>query len=160
MTVVAESFSDARLDAMVFGARERLGARVVRMEKTGPSILRALKQNGLLALLIDRPVPGDGVRVRFFGEDVEVPAGPARLALRSGAKVVPAAFARIRADCPEVRTLTDFSIELEANGDEPGGVRRLTQAIVTAHEGFVRQYPDQWYMFREMWPRTKIGNRN
>lgn len=158
-TVVVESFRDSRLDAMVVGARERLGVRVVRMEKAGPSILRTLKQNGVLALLIDRPVPGDGVRVNFFDEPVEVPAGPARLALRSGAKVVPAAFARVRPNGPDVLAMTDFSIQFEPNGDEEGDVRRLTQAIMTAHEGFVRQYPDQWYMFREMWPqRTRESN--
>ncbi len=153
VTVVAETFSDPRLDRMVLDSRERLGMHVIKMEKAGPSMLRVLKQNGLLALLIDRPVPGQGVRVKFFGEDVEVPAGPARLALRSGAAVVPAAFARVRANAIAVETLTDFSVTWEASGDEDEDVRRITQSIMTAHEGFIRRYPEQWYMFRELWPR-------
>jgi len=44
VTVVAETFADSRLDAMVLSARERLGMRVVKMEKAGPSLLRALKR--------------------------------------------------------------------------------------------------------------------
>lgn len=152
VTVVGETFGDPRLDAMVFGARERLGMTVLRLGRTGPSLVRALRRNGLLALLIDRPMPGEGVRVRFFGEEVEVPAGPARLALRTGATIVPAAFARLGGNSDEVETLTDFSIEVSPTGDEECDVRALTQAILDAHERFIRQHPEQWYMFREMWP--------
>lgn len=154
VTVVAETFADARLDAMVVGARERLGMEIIKLERAGPSLVRALKRNGLLALLIDRPVPGKGVKVSFFGEEVEVPAGPARLALLTGAQVVPAAFVRLRADRQEVKTLADFSIDYRPTGDTSADVRAITQAIMSVHEGYIRRYPEQWYMFREMWRRN------
>ncbi len=153
VTVVAETFADPRLDRMVMGSRARLGIQLIKMEKAGPSLLRCLKQNGLLALLIDRPVPGEGVRATFFGEEVEVPAGPARLALRSGARVVPAGFPRVAPGQPAVRVLTDFTIDLQPTGDEARDVALLTQAILNVHERFIRDDPEQWYMFREMWPR-------
>lgn len=158
LTVVAETFADKRLDDMVAGARMRLGMTIVKMEKAGPSLVRSLRRNGLLALLIDRPVPGDGVKVQFFGEEVEVPAGPARLALRTGAMVVPTAFPRIRPRQMDVTTLTDFGITYARSGDEEADIRGLTQAIMHAHERFIREYPDQWYMFREMWPRRGKAN--
>jgi len=159
VTVVAETFPDPRLDEMVAGARKRLGMSIVRMEKTGPSLLRSLKHNGLLALLIDRPVPGDGVQVEFFGEPVEVPAGPARIAIRSGATVVPAAFARCDPKGMTVQILADFGLIYEPSGDEQHDVRDLTQAIMRSHERFVRAHPEQWYMFREMWPsNAKAGS--
>lgn len=151
VSVVAETFSDPRLDALVSGARKRLGMKIIKLESAGPSLLRALKQNGLLALLIDRSVPGEGVRVTFFGEEVEVPAGPARLALKTGAAVVPTAFARIDPHRPEVQTLCDFGVPTERTGDDERDVQVLTQAIMHSHERFIRQYPDQWYMFRPMW---------
>jgi KDO2-lipid IV(A) lauroyltransferase len=151
LTVVAETFPDRRLDDMVTGARRRPGVQIVKMEKAGPSLLRALKNNGLLALLIDRPVPGEGVRVSFFGEEVEVPAGPARLALRSGAAVIPAGFARTHANREGVTTLSEFVEPSAPSGDDATDVRALTQAIMAAHERFIRAYPEQWYMFRPMW---------
>ena len=155
VTVVAETFADERLDAMVSGAREKLGMKLIKMERVGPSLLRVLKRNELLALLIDRPVPGEGVRVRFFGEEVEVPAGPARLALRSGAQVIPTAFPRIHPNKPAVRTRCDFTVPTVSTGDLEADVQQLTQAIVTAHERFIRENPDQWYMFRPMWSTPK-----
>lgn len=151
-TVVAETFADPRLDEMVVGARRRLGMRVLKMEHAGPSLIRTLRQNGLLALLIDRPLNGEGVAVRFFGAPVEVPAGPARLALRTGAAVVVVAFPRIASGGLAVETLTDFAITAPTSrGSEE--VVLLTQRIMEAAERFIRQHPDQWYMFREMWPR-------
>lgn len=148
--VVAETFADRRLDAMVLGARERLGMRIVKMEKIGPSLVRALKENGLVALLIDQPRGGDGVRVQFFGGEIAVPAGPARIALRSGAKVIPTAFARVEPGKPNVVTLCDFGVELPHSGNREHDIQELTQAIVASHEAFIRRYPDQWYMFRPM----------
>jgi len=151
ITVVAESFSDKRLDRMVVDARKRLGMTVLKIERAAPSLIRTLKGNGLLAILIDRPVPDEGVCVEFFGEPVTVPAGAARLALRTGAKVVPTAFARCRPHDQSVTLLADFSIEPAVTGDEAEDVRALTQQIMDAHARFIAAYPDQWYMFREMW---------
>ncbi len=160
VAVVAETFADPRLDDLVAGARRRLGMEVLKLEKAGPSLVRTLKRNGLLALLIDRPVPGDGVKVEFFGEETEVPAGPARLALRTGATVVATAFPRVNPGRPEVMTLTEF-IEPPAEGAaEEGSVVALTRSIMAAHERFIRAYPDQWYMFREMWPRKPSRQAN
>jgi len=154
LTVIAETFTDPRLDAMVVGARRRLGMQVVPMERAAPSIFRALKANGLLAILIDRPVRGDGVQVEFFGRPIDVPAGAARIALRTGAAVVPVAFAREQPSRREVTVLTDFSLTPERTGDDREDVRRLTQAIMHAHERFIRAHPEQWYKFQDMWPRV------
>jgi lauroyl/myristoyl acyltransferase len=153
VTVIAESFEDPRLDSLVVGARRRLGMNVVKLERLTPSLYRSLRNNGVLALLIDRPACRDGVRVQFFGQELEVPAGAARLALRTGAKLVPAAFVRTRPFAPEITVLTDFSIEPPAEGDEGAKVAALMQAVMNAHERFIRQHPDQWYMFRELWPQ-------
>jgi phosphatidylinositol dimannoside acyltransferase len=149
--VVAESSGDPRLDAMVAGSRERMGLTVLPMERLGPSILRTLRRNGLVALLFDRPVQDGGVDVTFFGERCRVPQGAARLALRTGATLVPMAFVRLHPRRPEVRMLADFSLVTERTGDEEADIRRLAQALFTSYERFIVRYPEQWYMFREMW---------
>jgi KDO2-lipid IV(A) lauroyltransferase len=153
LAVVADRFGDSRLDDLVFGARERLGMRIVPAGRPSPSIARTLRRGGLVALLIDRPELGTGVIVPFFGADVEVPRGPARLALRTDAALVPVAFPRLGKGSPEVGVLADFSIRVERTGDGEVDETRLTAALMASHERFIRCYPEQWYMFREMWPR-------
>ena len=149
VTAVGESFADARLDAQIVDGREALGVRLVKMERAAPALVRALRRNELAAILIDRPLAEGGVRVRFFGEEVEVPAGPARLALRTGAAAGAVAFPRVAPG--RVDILANFQLPFEATGDRERDVQALTQAIMTANEDFVRAYPDQWYMFREFW---------
>ena len=150
LTVVGETFEDPRLDALIVGGREALGVRLVKMERAGPSLLRALRRNEMVAILIDRPLRAGGVRVRFFGEEVEVPEGPARLALRTGATAAAVAFPR-RGD-GRIDVFARFAFDFEPSGDAERDVRDLTQAIMSAHEEYVRRWPEQWYMFREFWP--------
>jgi KDO2-lipid IV(A) lauroyltransferase len=157
VTAAADRFGDARLDDAVFGARERLGIRIVDASRASPAMVRTLRKGGLLALLIDRPSPGSGVTVPFFGQPTDVPAGPARLALRTGAAIVPAAFPRTRTDSPAVDVLADFCIDASGTGNREADVARITSDVMAAHERYIRRYPEQWYMFREMWPAAGDG---
>jgi KDO2-lipid IV(A) lauroyltransferase len=152
LSVVAESFTNPHLDRLVARTRRRAGMNVLKLEKAGPSLVRCLQRNELLAVLIDRPLAGDGVVVDFFGAPVEVPAGPARLALLTGAQLVPTAFPRRHPSRPEVRLLADFGIAAPSATAGQAAVTELTQAVMLAHERFIRECPEQWYMFREMWP--------
>ena len=154
--VVVESFGDKRLDRMIGGAREAAGMTLLAIESAGPSLARTLKHGSGLALLIDRPLTeNEGVEVTFFGERVRVPAGPARLALMTGAAVMTAGFARMARNGPEVSTFATFDFAPEPTGDRQEDVRALTQAIMDEHEKIIRRFPTQWYMFREMWPATE-----
>ena len=57
----------------------------------------------------------------------------------------------------------DYGIRLNEHcaptGDEAKDVQAVTQAIMDSHERFIREHPDQWYMFREMWPRVRNSGR-
>ena len=149
LTVVGETFGNPRLDDLVVGGREALGVRLVKMEKVGPSLVRSLRRNEMVATLIDRPLREGGVRVLFFGEEVEVPAGPARLALHTGAAIGAVAFPRRGPG--RIDVLANFDLNFEPTGDTAQDVQALTQAVMAAHEAYVRQHPEQWYMFREFW---------
>jgi KDO2-lipid IV(A) lauroyltransferase len=122
------------------------------MERAATGIVRALRHNETLAILIDRPVTDGGVPVEFFGATTQVPAGPARIALRTGAKVIPVALVRVSERDDRIRAFLDFGVEPPCSGDGERDVQDLTQQIMAAHERFIRRYPDQWYMFRRMWP--------
>ena len=60
-------------------------------EHAGTILLQTLRDGGVVGLLCDRDIQGNGVEVEFFGERVRIPAGPATLALRTGATLVAAA---------------------------------------------------------------------
>jgi KDO2-lipid IV(A) lauroyltransferase len=151
--VVVERFSNARLDALVQSQRMALGMDVLWMEKSPRQMLRALQQNAVVAIVVDRPLPrGEGVPVTFFGRRCYVPGGGAQLALLSGAPILPG-FGRY-----DERHPTAFvggvlpPILPESTGDRKADAQRLTQRIYDALEAIIREHPDQWYMFRPFWP--------
>ena len=155
ITVLAETFSDRHLDKLIVSAREKLGLKVTKIEGTAPSIIRDLRNNRLLAILLDRPMQdGEGVQVKFFGSDLVVPAGPARLALRTGAAIVNVAFPKLRSNDLSISMLSSFVASQEEGPDRNNedAVQKLTQTIMDEHEKFIRLHPTQWYMFRRMWP--------
>jgi KDO2-lipid IV(A) lauroyltransferase len=151
MNAVAEPFAHDKLNELIQGARAFRGINIIPLEKAAYGIVRALKRNETVALLIDRPVPGAGVPVQFFGATTEIPAGVATISLRTGAPVMAVSLVRIPGH--RILGLVD-PIPFPNTGDVAEDVRVLTQRIVDAHERVIRRYPDQWYKFRAMWPEV------
>ncbi len=152
LNVVADPFFNERTNAIVVNTRQWRGMKVIPVERAAAGIVRAMRRNEGLALLIDTPVEDGGVEVTFFGERTMLPAGPARIALRTGARVIPVVMVRPRATSDQLICLADLDVRPVRTGDDHRDAQLLTQQIVTAHERFIRAYPDQWYIFRPMWP--------
>lgn len=155
VNVVVDTFANSRLNRYVQGSRERLGMRTIPRELAARRVLQALRRNEALAILMDRPMnPGEGVAVDFFDSATVVPAGAATLALRTGARIVPAGMVRLPGD--RFLGLVDTCIAFEPTGDDQEDLRVLTQQIMDSLARWVREYPDQWYMFRRMWPERPL----
>ncbi len=148
LNAIAESFEPPRLNYLVRQSRVETGLKIIPMEHAARSVLRVLRRNEALALLIDRPTGEDGVTARFFNGNIRVPAGAATLALRTGARVLTGGAARLSDDT--FRGFLDEHIEFEPSGDMQRDISELTQRIVASIENMVKQYPDQWYMFRSI----------
>ena len=57
----------------------------------GTEVVRAIKERHVICLISDRDILGGGIEVEFFGERTTMPGGPATLALRTGAPLLPGA---------------------------------------------------------------------
>jgi lauroyl/myristoyl acyltransferase len=145
VNVVVDTFEPPALDALIQRQREAKGLRVIPLAQAPRRSLRALRANEVLALLIDKPSPLDGVRVRFFGGEIAIPGGAAVLSLRTGAPIVPCCVFRR----PGGRFVAEVAAPVQP-GDQHD-VQSLTQRLVDALEGWVRRHPEQWYPFRRMW---------
>jgi KDO2-lipid IV(A) lauroyltransferase len=112
-----------------------------------------LRRNQVVGFVCDGPQREGGVEVTFFGQRAWLPGGPARFALRCGSPMVFGYVGRRPGD----RTFFGGIEPLDAytpTGDEAADMRALTQAWVVRLEDLLRQHPDQWYMFRQMWPEV------
>ena len=150
---IGENYGYKKMDRLIHGSRERLGMKVIPVERVGPGVFRALKRGEILALAIDVPPPDQTILVDFLGAPAEVSSTPARIALRTGAWVVPAIVFRGPESDSLIRPILDTrSIRYEPTGDEERDVYALTRLIMSSFEPFIREHPEQWFIFRRVWP--------
>jgi KDO2-lipid IV(A) lauroyltransferase len=146
---LVETLKPARWNERVQRTRIAAGVKAIPIENGVRDMLAALRNREGLAVLVDRPVTEDGVPVTFFGRGTRVPAGAATLALRTGSPVVPAALVRNPHGVGYV-----VHIGAPIVGEKGDDASMVMQRIMTWLEGIIRRYPDQWFMFRQMWPST------
>ena len=157
MTVVVERVEPPELFEWFVGLRGRFGLTVIPLGKgAGTEVLKALHANQVVALLSDRDIGGGGVEVDFFGERTTLPGGPATLALRAGAPIMPTAV-YFKGDGHHA--VVRPPIPIERSGRLRDDIARLTQAIATELEGLIRAAPDQWHLFQPNWPSDRQEGR-
>jgi phosphatidylinositol dimannoside acyltransferase len=147
MTAVAEDLEPPELFEWFKAKRESIGIRIEPLdEHAGTVLLQTLKDGGVIGLLCDRDIQGNGIEVEFFGERVRLPAGPATLALRTGATLVGAAcYSGPGRDHFAVITPP---IAAERVGRLREDVTRVTQALAVELEGLIRRAPEQWHILQ------------
>ena len=147
MTAVAEELDPPELFEWFRGKREAIGIRIEPLnDHAGTILLRTLTENGVVGLLCDRDIQNNGVEVEFFGERVPLPAGPATLALRTGATLVCAAcYSGPGRDHFAVVTPP---ITVQREGRLRADVTRVTQLVAVELEGLIRRAPEQWHVLQ------------
>jgi KDO2-lipid IV(A) lauroyltransferase len=149
VSALVETLTPARWNDRVQRTRTAAGVKAIPIENGPRAMLAALRNQEGLAVLVDRPLEEDGVAVTFFGRATRVPAGAATLALRTGSPVVPAALVRN----PEgTGYLAHIGPPIVGRKGDDASV--VMQGIMSWLEGIIRRYPDQWFMFRRMWPSS------
>jgi KDO2-lipid IV(A) lauroyltransferase len=154
VTAVVEELEPRDLFEWFVELRRSFGFDIVALgPDAGSATVRALKDNHVLALLCDRDLTGTGPEVEFFGERTTLPGGPATLALRTGAPLLPTA---IYFDGPDHRrSVVMPPLEIERRGKLRDDVQRVTQDLAHALEELIRKAPEQWHLLQPNWPSDR-----
>lgn len=143
-----------RLENLLRRQREQRGLQVIPLGASAFASLRALRRGGVVALLADRDFTRHHARMSFFGAPADLPVGPAWLAVRTGALVVPAFLSRSEDDSFLLRLHPAIDPESE------GAQVSIMQRIVDALQDEIAERPSQWFVFRDFWrpgPETLPG---
>lgn len=154
-TVVVEPVEPPELFRWFASFRESLGMTVVPLgAEAGRAIVSTLKSGGFVGLVCDRDIQGNGVEVEFFGERTTMSAGPATMALRTGAALLPMTvyFEGRRHHHGVVRP----EIPVKRQGTLKEDVARITQLLAKELEAFIRVAPEQWHLFQPNWPSDRL----
>lgn len=152
LTTVAERLRPEGLFERFVRFRERLGMQIIPLRGGTRPPLELLEEclgkGHIVALLADRDLSARGIPVRFFGGLTRMPAGPAILALRTGAPlfVVEMWYER---DCARGRL--HGPLPLPAEGALDQRVRTLTQQIADGLAAGIAAHPQDWHMLQRLW---------
>jgi len=158
VTAVVERLEPPALFEWFTEFRREMGLHIVPLgPEAGKAVSLALKSGHVIALLSDRDITGGGIEVDFFGERTTLPAGPATLALRTGATLLPVAMY----DQPGGGHLAVVKppLPVERKGTFREDVTRLTQDIALTLESLIRADPSQWHLLQPNWPSDRTPVR-
>jgi len=130
--------------------RRRWGIEVIPWRNLR-RVFQALREPAILGLVVDWGYRADGIPVRLFGEWTTLPAGPAMLAARTGAAIVPVVCRRLPDGTYDARHYDP----IEVPAADPPVLQRTTQLVANAIEDMIAAAPDQWYSFKQIWPATQ-----
>ncbi|MGW8976510.1 phosphatidylinositol mannoside acyltransferase [Streptomyces platensis] len=161
-TTVAQRLKPETLYDRFVAYRQGLGMEV--LPHTGGTafgtLARRLRAGGLVCLVADRDLSASGIVVKFFGEATKMPAGPAVLAVQTGAMLLPVTL--WYDDTPVMRGRVHPEIEVPETGTRAEKAAQMTQALADAFASGIADHPEDWHMLQRLWladlePREKPG---
>jgi len=145
MNIVVRPLDNPLLDRFVVSRRAFAGNRILSKQEAARGILRSLRNNEAVGILVDQHVtPDEGVTINFFGAPAWAGKAFVRIAYHSGAAVIPGFALWSEA---ERRFVLRFYPPVEITGDVQADTQRLHSVI----ESVIREHPDQWLWVHRRW---------
>jgi len=152
--VVARPLDNPTLDHAMTVLRESAGNEVIEKEHAMIRSMRRLKAAQGVAFVVDQNVQEkEGIFVNFFGRPACTTPFAARLAIRTGAMVLPCRA--VMTPDFRYRVIYDAPIDPKTFGDGDAAIWALTQAMMNTTEAWIRANPDQWLWMHRRWHTRK-----
>ncbi len=150
LATVAERLKPEGLFEQFLEYRRTLGMQVLPLGD--PDIMRfltrTLQRGGMVALLGDRDVGGNGIEVDFLGGRAKLPAGPAALSALTGAPLLPIG---LWYDGPKLRGHVYEPIVATPGADRSTQIPIMTQKLADALGQAIYEHPQDWHMMQRIW---------
>ena len=145
-----ETIADPALQAYFVRTRGSVGIRIVSLRAARRELLAALRRGDPVGLVADRDLTGGGIEVPLFGSPAPMPAGPALLAIESGAPIYATSVRRTGIGRYAGRLEV---VSVPAEGSRRERVLATLKAEVEAFQRSIVLAPDQWWaIFFPIWP--------
>jgi len=154
---MARPLDNKYLDALVNRYRGLSGNAAIFKNESARAVLKILKDAGTIGILADQnTMRGEGVFVDFFGTPACTTTGIARVALHTGAAVVPG-YAVWDESIKKYRLCFEPPIDLVRTGDPDRDIHENTQRFAKVTEEIIRKYPEQWVWVHARWKTRPRG---
>ena len=154
VNIIYRALDNPVLEDFVAWFRTHTGHKVIPKGGAARKIVKLLKKNEMIGILIDQNVSWrEGAFVDFFGRPASTTTGLAALALQTGASVVPAFI--IRSEDGTYKITIYEEVKITKTADYEADLFENTQKFTGIVEDIVRRYPDQYFWLHQRWKTKK-----
>jgi KDO2-lipid IV(A) lauroyltransferase len=148
LVTVVERLKPEKLFRKFLAFREAIGMEALPLDgRVMGTLASRLREGKLVALVADRDLSRSGINVDFFDGTARMPAGPALLAIRTGADLITAYVSYTKAGIH-----IDFRKVLIASGDtESEQVAKTVQLCADNFAAGIMEHPEDWHMLQRIW---------
>lgn len=157
LSFLVRRIDNPKIETLIDRARTHRGNSSIDKRFAAREMLKILQTAGTLGILVDlNTLDREAIFVDFFGVPAATTFMVAKLALRTGAMVLPV-FAPWNQSKRKFLLNVGPPLSFEPTGDEQEDVRGLTRAFTSIVEDYVRRYPDQWLWIHRRWKTRPPG---
>ena len=150
LNVIARELDNPRLEEEAIGMRERLGARIIYKDRAAKQVIRVLRKNEMVAILMDQNVLHDQAEfVKFFGIEAATTPSTALFFLRTQSPLLPVFCESLPKG--KYRIVISPLIEPKLTGNRSTDVHSITQACTLVIEEWIKKQPEYWFWFHNRW---------
>jgi KDO2-lipid IV(A) lauroyltransferase len=154
VSVVADDTAFPEMYELLRSVRASWGIKVIDWRAIR-EVFGVMRRGGVLVLLIDWGWKPDGIPCQLFGRWTTLPSGPAVIAARGNAPIIPFF---VRREAPgKFRIL--YGAPVDAGNGSPAAQLAATQATAREMEQLIRTEPTQWNCFKPLWPNAAEQRR-
>ena len=154
LTTVAEHLKPEKLFRKFLEYRTAIGMEVLDLDSRSIAVLsQRLRAGKLVALVADRDLSKNGIPVEFFGKGAQMPAGPALLAIQTGADLI---TAYVKYEEVGIRIIFEEAIKVPQSGTVPEKTAAMTQVMADRFAKQLRVHTVDWHMLQRIW----LGDNN
>ena len=160
LNFLAREVENVRVDTLVNTYRTLSGNKPIEKNQSARAVLRVLGEGGTVGILADQnTILEEGVFVDFFGIPACTTTGIARMALHTGAAVVPG-YILWDAAIGKYRLRFDPALKLSRTGNTEKDVTENTARFSKVIEGIMRKNPEQWVWVHKRWKTRPVGEKS
>ncbi len=150
--VVAERLTPPELFELFSRTRTQAGMTVIAHDDSpSAKLVHALEQQKMVCLVADRDLSRKGVVVNFFGKIKTMPPGPASLAIKTGAPIIPACMYTTHSGEIEVSFSEPIYVSEHHGATKNEKIQMITQKLADEFELMISKTPTQWHVLKSEW---------
>jgi KDO2-lipid IV(A) lauroyltransferase len=147
---IAKHMKNPFVDRIITGFREYSAQKIIFKEKAAREMIRVLKSNECLGILVDQNARKNSIFVDFFGQKAATTRVVATLSLKTGAPII-LAFLRRSDGRYRFKISMTKPVQIEKTGDLEKDILNLTQRYTTIIESRIRAHPHEWIWIHRRW---------